>query len=82
METVMKTTIPEGARAPTVLEATISLVALVIGITTLILIFGLDPHITMVLGVIVASIIGLRCGFPRPKAKTEWCAASPMRSRL
>ncbi|MEM7742051.1 MAG: Na+/H+ antiporter NhaC [Pseudomonadota bacterium] len=59
----MKTTIPEGARAPTITEAMISLVALIIGITTSILIYGLDPHIPMVLGVIVASIVGLRCGF-------------------
>lgn len=59
----MKTTIPEGARAPTVLEAMISLTALIIGITTSILIYGLDAHIPMVLGVIVASLMGLRCGF-------------------
>ena len=59
----MKTTIPEGARAPTVLEATISLVALIVGITTSILIYGLDAHIPMVLGVVVASLMGLRCGF-------------------
>ncbi len=59
----MKTTIPEGARAPTVLEAAISLVALIIGITTSILIYGLDAHIPMALGVIIASLVGLRCGF-------------------
>lgn len=39
----MKTTIPEEARAPTVLEATISLVALIIWVTTSILIHGLAP---------------------------------------
>lgn len=59
----MTTAIPEGARAPTFLEATISLVSLITGITTSILVYGLDAHIPMVLGVIVASVMGLRCGF-------------------
>ncbi|MCP4982642.1 MAG: Na+/H+ antiporter NhaC [Gammaproteobacteria bacterium] len=59
----MDTTIPEGARAPHFWEATISLFSLVVGISISIVIYGLDPHIPMLLGVFVASIVALRCGF-------------------
>ncbi len=53
----------EGKRLPSLTEAIISLLSLVVGIGFSIVIFGMDPHIPMLLGVIVASIIGLRCGF-------------------
>jgi NhaC family Na+:H+ antiporter len=59
----MKTTIPEGARAPHFWEAIISLLSLIVGISVSIVIYGLDPHIPMLLGVLVASIVGLKCGF-------------------
>jgi NhaC family Na+:H+ antiporter len=59
----VKTTIPEGARAPHFWEAVISLLSLVVGISVSIVIYGLDPHIPMLLGVFVASIVGLKCGF-------------------
>ena len=59
----MKTDIPEGARAPTLLEALISLLSLVAGISISIVMYGLDPHIPMLLGVVVASLVALRCGF-------------------
>jgi NhaC family Na+:H+ antiporter len=59
----VKTTIPEGARAPHFWEAMISLLSLVVGISVSIVIYGLDPHIPMLLGVLVASIVGLKCGF-------------------
>lgn len=59
----MKTTIPEGARAPYFWEAIISLLSLVAGISVSIVAYGLDPHIPMLLGVLVASIVGLKCGF-------------------
>lgn len=59
----MKTDIPSGARAPHFWEAMISLIALVIGIVMSIVVYGLDPHIAMLLGVAVASLVGLRCGF-------------------
>ena len=62
METV-KTDIPEGARAPHLWEAIVSLLSLVVGISVSIVIYGLDPQIPMLLGVIVASIVALRCGF-------------------
>ena len=53
----------ENPRPPTLLEATISLLSLIIGIGTSIALFGMDPHIPMLLGVFVASLIALRCGF-------------------
>jgi NhaC family Na+:H+ antiporter len=59
----VKTTIPEGARAPHFWEAIISLLSLVVGISVSIVIYGLDPHIPMLLGVLVASVVGLKCGF-------------------
>jgi NhaC family Na+:H+ antiporter len=59
----VKTTIPEGARAPHFWEAIISLLSLVVGISVSIVVYGLDPHIPMLLGVLVASIVGLKCGF-------------------
>ncbi|MEM7023890.1 MAG: Na+/H+ antiporter NhaC [Pseudomonadota bacterium] len=59
----MDLALPQGARLPTLIEAIISLFSLVIGIGVSILIFGMDPHIPMLLGVIVASIVALRCGF-------------------
>ncbi len=59
----MKTTIPEGARAPHFWEAIISLLSLIIGISVSIVVYGLDPHIPMLLGVLVASVVGLKCGF-------------------
>lgn len=59
----MKTDIPEGARAPTLWEATISLLSLVIGISISIVVYGLDPQIPMLMGVVVASVVALRCGF-------------------
>ena len=59
----MKTDIPEGARAPHFWEAMISLFSLVVGISVSIVVYGLDPHIPMLLGVLVASLVALRCGF-------------------
>lgn len=59
----MKTDIPEGARAPHFWEAIVSLLSLVVGISISIVVYGLDPHIPMLLGVVVASIVALRCGF-------------------
>ncbi|CZF84426.1 Na+/H+ antiporter NhaC [Grimontia marina] len=59
----MKTDIPEGARAPMFWEAIVSLLSLVVGISVSIVIYGLDPQVPMLLGVVVASIVALRCGF-------------------
>ncbi len=59
----MKTDIPEGARAPTLIEALVSLLSLVAGISVSIVAYGLDPQIPMLLGVFVASLVALRCGF-------------------
>ncbi|WP_299850959.1 Na+/H+ antiporter NhaC [uncultured Roseovarius sp.] len=59
----MKTSIPEGARAPEFWEAMVSLLSLVAGISISIVVYGLDPHIPMLLGVVVASLVAMRCGF-------------------
>ncbi|MDP5219940.1 Na+/H+ antiporter NhaC [Ruegeria sp. 2205SS24-7] len=59
----MKTNIPEGARAPHFWEALISLLSLVFGISLSIVVYGLDPHVPMLLGVMVAALVALRCGF-------------------
>ncbi len=59
----MKTDIPEGARAPKLWEAVLSLLSLVVGISVSIVLYGLDPQVPMLLGVIVASLIALKCGF-------------------
>ncbi len=59
----MKTDIPPGARAPHFWEAMISLFSLVAGIGISIVVYGLDPHIPMLFGVMVAAIVALRCGF-------------------
>lgn len=59
----MKTDIPPGARAPHLWEAIISLFSLVVGISISIVAYGLDPQIPMLLGVVVSSLVALRCGF-------------------
>ncbi|AVO39788.1 Na+/H+ antiporter NhaC [Pukyongiella litopenaei] len=59
----MKTDIPHHARAPHFWEAVLSLVSLVLGISVSIVLYGLDPQVPMLLGVLVASLIALRCGF-------------------
>jgi NhaC family Na+:H+ antiporter len=50
------------ARLPTIPEALVSLMSLIIGIGTSIYFFGLDPQIPMLLGVGVAGLIAWRCG--------------------
>ncbi|MGF1528508.1 MAG: Na+/H+ antiporter NhaC [Candidatus Competibacterales bacterium] len=51
------------ARLPTMTEALVSLFSLVVGISISIVMFGADPHIPMLMGVTVACIVALRCGF-------------------
>ena len=55
-------TTTEG-RPPTMAEALISLFSLVVGIGVSIAVFGLSPHIPMLFGVLVASLMAMRCGF-------------------
>ena len=50
-------------REPYFWEAIISLFSLVIGIMLSIVIFGTDPHIPMLLGVLVAAVVGYRAGY-------------------
>lgn len=59
----MNTDIPSGARMPHFWEAMVSLLSLVVGISVSIVMYGLDPQIPMLMGVIVASLVALRCGF-------------------
>lgn len=59
----MKTDIPDGARLPTLVEALFSVAALVVGIGVSIAIYGMDPQIPMLLGVLVASLVAIRCKF-------------------
>ena len=54
-------------RAPYFWEALISLFSLVGGIALSIVVFGSEPHIAMLLGVLIASIIAWRCGYPWQK---------------
>ena len=58
----MNTDIPPGARAPYLWEAIISLFSLVVGISISIVAYGLDPQVPMLLGVVVSSIVAMRCG--------------------
>jgi len=50
------------ARLPTIPEAIVSILSLVVGIGVSIYFYGLDPQIPMLLGVGVAGIIAWRCG--------------------
>ncbi len=50
-------------RDPHLWEALISLFSLVIGIMLSIVVYGTDPHIPMLLGVLVAGIVAYRSGF-------------------
>ncbi|MCZ2722922.1 Na+/H+ antiporter NhaC [Marinomonas sp. 15G1-11] len=59
----MNTNLPVNARKPHFWEALISLFALISGVTFSIVKYGLDPQVPMILGVIVACLIALRCGF-------------------
>ncbi|MCP4237629.1 MAG: Na+/H+ antiporter NhaC, partial [Aestuariibacter sp.] len=50
-------------RDPYIWEALISLVSLVAGISISIVAYGADPHIPMLLGVLVAAVVAWRAGF-------------------
>ena len=50
-------------REPHLWEAIVSLMSLVVGITLSIAIYGMDPQIPMLLGVMVASLIAWRTGY-------------------
>jgi NhaC family Na+:H+ antiporter len=50
-------------REPRFWEAIISLLSLVVGITLSIAVYGMDPQIPMLLGVLASSLIAWRCGY-------------------
>ena len=53
----------ETVRKPYIWESLISLLSLVVGISLSIVKFGSEPHIAMLMGVLVASTIAWRCGY-------------------
>ena len=53
----------KAPRTPTSIEALISLFSLVTGISISIAFYGLSPQIPMLFGVLVASVVALRCGY-------------------
>lgn len=59
----MSATLPPGARMPHIWEAAISIGSLIVGISISIVFYGLDPQIPMLLGVISASVIALKCNY-------------------
>jgi NhaC family Na+:H+ antiporter len=50
-------------RDPHIWEALLSLVSLVAGISISIVVYGADPHIPMLLGVLVAAVMAWKAGF-------------------
>ncbi len=50
-------------REPYFWEALISLFSLVVGIILSIVVYGTDPQIPMLLGVLVAALVGYRAGY-------------------
>ncbi len=50
-------------REPFLWEAILSLISLVIGIMLSIVVYGTDPHIPMLLGVLVAALVAYRAGY-------------------
>ncbi|MCG8689594.1 MAG: Na+/H+ antiporter NhaC [Minwuiales bacterium] len=55
--------ISKEQRDPYFWEAIVSFFSLVIGIMLSIVVYGTDPHIPMLLGVLVAALVAYRCGF-------------------
>jgi len=50
-------------RAPHIWEALSAILVLVVSISSAIVFYETDPHIAMLLGVVAAAIVGLRCGY-------------------
>jgi NhaC family Na+:H+ antiporter len=50
-------------RLPTVWEASLSVLSLVLGIGVSVAVYGLDPQIPTLLGVVVAALVAWRCGY-------------------
>lgn len=50
-------------RDPYLWEALISLFSLIAGISIAIVVYGTDPHISMLLGVLIAALVAYRAGF-------------------
>lgn len=50
-------------RAPHIWEALLAMLVLVASISSAIVFYETDPHIAMLLGVVAAAVVGLRCGY-------------------
>ena len=57
-------------RDPYLWEALISILGLVLFISLAILRYGVDPHVPILLGVLVAAVIGMRAGFSWKEVET------------
>lgn len=58
-----ETGLPEKIRAPHLYEAIISFLGIIVVMAIGIIIFGVDPHIPMFVGVIIAALISLKIGY-------------------
>jgi len=50
-------------RAPYLWEALLAILVLVLSISSAIVFYETDPHIAMLLGVVAAAVVGMRCGY-------------------
>lgn len=55
--------LPEEIRAPHMYEAILSFLGIIIVMAIGIVVFGVDPHIPMFIGVIIAALISLKIGY-------------------
>lgn len=55
--------LPEEIRAPYMYEAILSFLGIIIVMAIGIVVFGVDPHIPMFIGVIIAALISLKIGY-------------------
>ena len=68
-------------RDPYFWEALISILGLVLFISLAVVRYETDPHVPILLGVLVAAIIGMRAGTAGKRLKPECSTASPTRCR-
>ena len=55
--------LPEVVRAPHLYEAIISFLGIVVVMSIGIIVYGVDPHIPMFIGVIIAALISIKIGY-------------------
>lgn len=57
-------------REPYLWEAILSIVALIVAISLAIVRYGVDPHVPILIGVLVAALIGMRAGYTWKEVET------------